>query len=76
MSFTGSSKSMEPDMVVEMVGRTLKKGVSMEGRVGDDDTTAITRINEELDPKYPETVRQEPCKKEHCKFPVQSSKNT
>lgn len=50
MSFTGSSKSMEPDMVVEMVGRTLKKGVSMEGRVGDDDTTAITRINEELDP--------------------------
>lgn len=37
-------------MVVEMVGRTLKKGVSMEGLVGDDDTTAITRINEELDP--------------------------
>lgn len=36
--------------VVEMVGRTLKKGVRMEGRVGDDDTTAITRINEELDP--------------------------
>lgn len=34
MSFTGSSKSMEPDMVVEMVGRTLKKGVRMEGRVG------------------------------------------
>lgn len=50
MSFTGSSKSMEPDMVVEMVGRTLKKGVRMEGLVGDDDTTAITRINEELDP--------------------------
>lgn len=36
-------------MVVEMVGRTLEKGVRMEGLVGDDDTTAITRINKELD---------------------------
>lgn len=40
---------MEPDMIVEMVGRTLEKGVRMEGLVGDDDTTAITRINKELD---------------------------
>lgn len=45
--FTESSKSMEPDMIVEMVERTLEKGVRMEGLVGDDDTTAITRINKE-----------------------------
>ncbi|XP_062588881.1 uncharacterized protein LOC134250534 isoform X2 [Saccostrea cucullata] len=48
-NWTGSSKSMEPDMVVDMVERTLNKGVRMEAVIGDDDTTAISRINSELD---------------------------
>lgn len=67
-NWTGSSKSMEPDMIVEMVGRTLEKGVRMEGLVGDDDTTAITRINKELDPNI-----QKQSDKNHVKKNIANS---
>lgn len=39
--FIGSLKFMEFDMIVEMVGRILEKGVRMEGLVGDDDIIVI-----------------------------------
>lgn len=47
--FIGSLKFMEFDMIVEMVGRILEKGVRMEGLVGDDDIIVIMWINKELD---------------------------
>nr|XP_034316705.1 uncharacterized protein LOC117686129 [Crassostrea gigas] len=38
-NWTGSSKSMEPDMVVDLIGQAVQKGVQIEGLVADDDTT-------------------------------------
>ncbi|XP_061186114.1 uncharacterized protein LOC133195733 [Saccostrea echinata] len=49
-NWTGSSKSMESDMVVEMVKSTIKKGIKVEALVGDDDTTTMSRIHREIDP--------------------------
>jgi hypothetical protein len=40
---------MEPDMVVEMVGSVMEQGVQMEAIIGDDDTTAISKIHKDLD---------------------------
>jgi hypothetical protein len=40
---------MEPDMVFEMVGSVMEQGVQMETIIGDDNTTAISKIHKDLD---------------------------
>lgn len=37
----GSSRSLEPDLVVDPNGQAAQKGVQIEGLVADDDTTAM-----------------------------------
>ena len=41
---------MEPDMVVEMVGNVMQKGVKMEAIMADNDTAAISNIRRHQDP--------------------------
>ena len=48
----GSAKSMEPDMVVEMVGNVMQQGVKIEAIIADDDTAAISNIHRNLDPGF------------------------
>ncbi|CAC5388275.1 unnamed protein product [Mytilus coruscus] len=44
MNWSGSAKSMEADMVTEMVKDVGKKGVSVSSIVGDEDSTTIARL--------------------------------
>lgn len=44
-NWTGSSKSMEPDMVIDLIGQAVQKGVQIEGLVADDDTTVMSRVH-------------------------------
>lgn len=44
-NWTGSSKSIEPDMVVDLIGQAVQKGVQIEGLVADDDTTVMSRVH-------------------------------
>ena len=48
---TGSAKSMEPDMVVEMVQNAKDQGINIGTIVGDDDTTTIARVRSKVNPK-------------------------
>ncbi|XP_062592816.1 uncharacterized protein LOC134254308, partial [Saccostrea cucullata] len=43
-NWTVPCKSMEPDMVVELIGKTTEKGIQIEGLVADDDTTVMSRV--------------------------------
>lgn len=47
-NWSGSSKAMEPDMVVEMVKSMESGGVSVSSIVGDEDTTTIHKLHSEL----------------------------
>ncbi|CAC5408794.1 unnamed protein product [Mytilus coruscus] len=56
MNWSGSAKSMEADMVTEMVKDVGKKGVSVSSIVGDEDSTTIARL------------RANSCNNSWCKF--------
>jgi hypothetical protein len=47
----GSAKSMEQDMVVSMVKKKMDKGVKVSTIISDDDTTAISRLRQNINPK-------------------------
>ncbi|CAC5378289.1 unnamed protein product [Mytilus coruscus] len=49
MNWSGSAKSMEADMVTEMVKDVGKKGVSVSSIVGDEDSTTIARLRANVD---------------------------
>lgn len=36
---------MEPDMVIDLIGQAVQKGVQIEGLVADDDTTVMSRVH-------------------------------
>ena len=45
----GSSKAMEPDMIIEMVKEASNCGVKVKTLVGDEDSTTIARVRREVD---------------------------
>ena len=47
LNWHGSAKAMEPDMFIEMVNDTIKKGVPIAKVAGDDDHTGINRVHQE-----------------------------
>ena len=47
LNWQGSAKAMEPDMFVQMVNDTAKKGVPIAKVAGDDDHTGINRVCQE-----------------------------
>jgi hypothetical protein len=48
-TWDGSSKAMEPDMVIQMVKDANAKGVKVSTIVGDEDSTTIARARKEVD---------------------------
>ena len=45
----GSSKGMEPDVVVELVKECNDRGVTVRSIIGDDDSITLKRLREEID---------------------------
>ncbi|KAK3099978.1 hypothetical protein FSP39_012810 [Pinctada imbricata] len=50
MNWTGSSKAMEQDMVIEMMKSCAEKGEAVDTIIADDDTTTISRIKQSVNP--------------------------
>ncbi|VDI14592.1 Hypothetical predicted protein, partial [Mytilus galloprovincialis] len=65
MNWSGSAKSMEADMVTEMVKDVGKKGVSVSSIVGDEDSTTIARLRANVDKNI---TKHERCNNTWCRF--------
>ena len=48
-NWNGSSKAMEPDMVIQMLKDSEARGVKVRRLIGDEDTTTIARARREVD---------------------------
>ncbi|XP_061187273.1 uncharacterized protein LOC133195447 [Saccostrea echinata] len=59
-NWQGSSKSMEPSMVISMVEKKQDKGIKVSTVIADDDTTTISRLKQSVNPNIKKKMRQEP----------------
>lgn len=63
-NWSGSSKSMESDMAVEMLHKTKEKGFHVKNLVMDNDSTTITRARSSFDSSLKKNFRLQSYKEE------------
>ncbi|XP_061195042.1 uncharacterized protein LOC133203237 [Saccostrea echinata] len=67
-NWQGSSKSMEPSMVISMVEKKQDKGIKVSTVIADDDTTTISRLKQSVSPNI-----KKKCDKNHIRKNFSSS---